>query len=113
MAQLQKKIPPEELIKWERFERHLREAAGSLSFLHDYAKEQLQIASGLSVKEQYYKKMTDGQLAAEVAHVYHHLNFAWNTRFMSEEVAEADFKKHQLWPKGTMFKEFEKVRKHK
>lgn len=113
MAQLQKKIPPEELIKWERFERQLREAVGSLAFLQDYAQEQLEVAGGKSDKALHYKKMTDGQLAAEIAHVYHHLNFAWNTRFMSEEVAEADFEKNQLWPKGTMFKEFEKVRKHK
>lgn len=83
-------------IKWERFERHLREALGPLASLHDYAKAK---AEGKKV----YKRWTDGQLGSELAHIYHHLNFAWNTRFMSEETAEADFETNQIWPTEPMF----------
>ncbi len=78
--------------QWDRIERHMREALGSLRSLHEYV---LAKQDGLKTE----RELTEGQFAAEYEHIYHHLNSAWNTRKMSEEIAEKNFGLNEKWPK--------------
>lgn len=76
---------------WERVERHLREATGSLEMLRERILE-------LGRTRRFKGKFKDGAIGIEFEHVYHNLNFAWNTRFMSESEAESNFELHEKWP---------------
>ena len=86
-----------EKINWAMFERHVREAAGSLNNLHEYIKAK-------SEGKKPEREMSLGELAAEYAHVYHHLNFGWNTRMMDMATAESEFEMHEKWP--TYFEQY-------
>lgn len=77
--------------QWDRIERHVREALGSLRSLHEYV---LARQDGLKTEQE----LTEGQFAVAYEHIYHHLNFAWNTRKMSEEIAEKNFELNEKWP---------------
>lgn len=79
-------------INWEMFERHVREALGSLNNIYEYIKTKRD--GGKPERE-----MTLGQLAAEYEHVYHHLNFGWNTRMLDWKTAESDIERHEEMPK--------------
>jgi len=85
------------MYNWEQIAWHLNEAMGSLVSVREFAKLK---RDGKRAK----RAMTEGQLAAEFEHAYHHLNFAWNTRCMSYEEAEADFDGNEKWP--TEFERF-------
>jgi len=76
---------------WEQVAWHLNEAMGSLASVREFA---MLRRDGKRAK----RAMTEGQLAAEFEHAYHHLNFAWNTRRMSFEKAESDFDGNEKWP---------------
>ena len=88
-------------INWEMLAFHIREAKESLDTLHEF----LEVRSGrrsAGTDETGFCRIRapheEGQMAAELAHVYHHLNFGWNTRFMDHETAESDFEGHEKWP---------------
>ncbi len=55
--------------QWDRIERHVREALGSLRSLHEYVH-----AKQVGLKTE--RELTEGQFAVEYEHIYHHLNFA-------------------------------------
>jgi len=76
---------------WEQIAWHLNEAMGSLAAVREFA---MLKRDGKRAK----RAITEGQLAAEIGHAYHHLNFAWNTRRMSVEEAEAGFDRNEKWP---------------
>lgn len=81
----------EQEINWEMFECHIREALGSLNNLYEYIKAKRD--GGKPERE-----MTIGQFAAEYEHVYHHLNFGWNTRMMDWQTADTDFETNEKMP---------------
>lgn len=81
----------EQELNWEMFECHVREALGSLNNLYEYIKAKRD--GGKPERE-----MTLGQFAAEYEHVYHHLNFGWNTRMMDWQTADAGSETNEKMP---------------
>lgn len=77
--------------RWDRIERHMREAKNSLESLYRSVIEKRDCKHCV-------REMTEGQFSESYAHVYHHLNFAWNTRKMCEHDAESSFELNEKWP---------------
>ena len=87
-------------MNWEMLAFHVREAKGSLDSLHEFLEVKAGRREQKEGDENFFLKhdASEGRLRAELAHVYHHLNFGWNTRHMDAAVAEAAFDLNEKWP---------------
>ena len=108
-----KKSPP---LAIRSIRRDLGEALGELEDL--WARIQIAafgkiLAKELEPRKEYADRLakrlplTDSGLFFSLAHAYHHLNFAWNSRRAPEErvwaCAQADFDRWSRFPKGAPF----------
>ena len=108
-----KKNPP---LAIRTIQQNLTEALGELEDL--WAHIQLAVFVKIFAKELERRKeyadrlakrlpLTDSGLFFSLAHAYHHLNFAWNSRRAPEErvwaCAQADFDRWSRFPKGAPF----------
>lgn len=87
-------------MNWEMLAFHVREAKGSLDSLHEFLEVKAGRRELKEGEENFFLKhdSSEGRLRAELAHVYHHLNFGWNARHMDAAVAEATFDLNEKWP---------------
>lgn len=82
---------------------HIREASAELDDLLQMIEFSMKLPSGVSegrLNRRKGRKLEEGWLKASLEHAYHHINFAWNTRTMEPEQADAQFVRHEKFPRA-------------
>ena len=87
--------------EWLRF--HIREASAELDDLLQMIEFSMKLPPGVSegrLNRRKQRMLEEGWLKASLEHAYHHINFAWNTRTMEPEQADARFVRHEKFPRA-------------
>lgn len=90
-------------LNYELLQFHIREASAELDDLLQMIEFSIKLPPGVlegRLNRRKERKLEEGWLKASLEHAYHHINFAWNTRTMEPERADAKFVRHEKFPKA-------------
>ena len=90
-------------LNYELLQFHIREASEELDDLLRRIEFSMKLPPGVSegrMNRRKERKLEEGCLKVSLEHAYHHLNFAWNTRTMEPEQADAQFVRHEKFPRA-------------
>lgn len=90
-------------LNYELLQFHIREASAELDDLLQMIEFSMKLPPGVSegrMNRRKERKLEEGWLKASLEHAYHHINFAWNTRMMDFKRADAQFVRHEKFPRA-------------
>ena len=93
----------EKLLNYDLLQFHIREASEELDDLLRRIEFSMKLPPDVSegrMNRRRERKLEEGWLKASLEHAYHHINFAWNTRTMESEQADAHFVRHEKFPRA-------------
>jgi hypothetical protein len=93
-------------ICWPTVEFNLVEAVRELENLLERVSDRVKQDDSGDVTQAFDRDLTEGGLAIQLSHAYHHLNSAWNARRRPMPEADRTFHRNELWPRAAHFKKF-------
>ena len=90
-------------LNYDLLQFHIREASEELDDLLRRIEFSMKLPPDVSegrMNRRRERKLEEGGLKVSLEHAYHHLNFAWNTRAMEPEQADAQFVRHEKFPRA-------------
>ena len=93
-------------ICWTTVEFNLVEAVRELENLLERVSDRVKQDDSGDVTQAFDRDLTEGGLAIQLSHAYHHLNSAWNARRRPMPEADRTFHRNELWPRAAHFKKF-------
>lgn len=94
------------LICWTTVEFNLVQAVRELENLLERVSDRVKQVDSGDVTQAFDRDLTEGGLAIQLSHAYHHLNSAWNARRRPMPEADRTFHRNELWPRAAHFKKF-------
>lgn len=95
-----------DVICWPTVEFNLVEAVRELENLLERVSDRVKQDDSGDVTQVFDRDLTEGGLAIQLSHAYHHLNSAWNARRRPMPEADRTFHRNELWPRAAHFKKF-------
>ena len=90
-------------LNYDLLQFHIREASEELDDLLQRIEFSMKLSPDVSegrMNRRRERKLEEGCLKVSLGHAYHHLNFAWNTRTIEPEQADAQFVRHEKFPRA-------------